>query len=285
MKDRQQRKLVKEVKKLLRHIAKAFRAKGDKWEVMMDEARARIAELPREGILSAIDEASADSKSLEKAALHMLFELADVPEVTRRVEQRLGDPDPEVRRTMIDAIGYKQVHELAPLLNSIILNDPDEDCRRIAIAEAGRMAQNVNFPVILQLARQGLPESPWLMTRVLKNYGRPEGRFYLEDRFHSAPEKQERVIAAWGLGKLGDKEAIAYLGNVLYDPEKHGRKLSYGHWVTYWDPGEALGAAQALVDLFNLAETLNLPARYNAVHLPFIQQWWEENKERILDNA
>jgi hypothetical protein len=50
-----------------------------------------------------------------------------------------------------------------------------------------------------------------------------------------------RIHAAWGLGKLGDEEAIRYLADMLDDPEVET--------PTSYDPGQSLRAAQALCDL------------------------------------
>jgi HEAT repeat protein len=54
--------------------------------------------------------------------------------------------------------------------------------------------------------------------------------------------KEDRVIAAWGLGKMGDKAAISFLVQMLDDPDvRHSHGFS---------PGVSLRAAQALSDIF-----------------------------------
>ena len=52
------------------------------------------------------------------------------------------------------------------------------------------------------------------------------------------------MIAAWGLGKLGDDAAIRYLAEMLDDPDVRT--------PTLFLPGESFRAAQALCDIHGL---------------------------------
>jgi hypothetical protein len=63
----------------------------------------------------------------------------------------------------------------------------------------------------------------------------------LERFFRPDQPREVRVFAAWGLGKLGDEQAVHYLADMLDDPEVRT--------PTSHDPGESLRAAQALCDV------------------------------------
>jgi len=65
---------------------------------------------------------------------------------------------------------------------------------------------------------------------------------YLNEWFQTDESKSTRVVAAWGLGKLGDEKAIAYLIHMLDDPDRRG--------PTFSEPGQSLRAAQALCDIY-----------------------------------
>ena len=57
----------------------------------------------------------------------------------------------------------------------------------------------------------------WRLCFALKDYATEECQPYLKQWFKNDESKSTRVTAAWGLGKLGDKEAIAYLIRMLDD--------------------------------------------------------------------
>lgn len=253
-----------------------------------------IKTLPREGILAALDAAVGRSEARKKAAVHVLSELTDVPGVLDRLSEELKSPDWRVRHWILDAIGFHDLVQLAPLLNAVILEDPDDFCRSGAINLAGAFKQDVNFPVILSVVGEHSLENA--LVHAFTDYGREEGRPFLRKVFErpvgerptpadfedtNNPEalrrtgdwrerKCAKLWAAWGLAKLGDAEAILHLGAMLNDPEYRGR-LSC-------DWGESRRAAQALADVFGL------PFDWSPEGVEPIREWWEENKERVFRN-
>lgn len=77
----------------------------------------------------------------------------------------------------------------------------------------------------------------------LKRFDSSKARPYLHYVFQNHDEARSRVLAAWGLGRLGDSKAIQYLVKMLHDPDICTD--------TSFEPGQARRAAQALCDIFD----------------------------------
>ena len=147
-----------------------------------------------------------------------------------------------MRAWLIQTVEYWRLKQYAPFLNEIIENDPDPFCRSIAVHAAGTLKAEENLPTLLRLAQRDDYAETWRLVWALKDHATEECRPYLKEWFKDDESKSTRVIAAWGLGKLGDKNAIAYLIHMLDDPDRRG--------PTFSEPGESLRAAQALCDIF-----------------------------------
>jgi hypothetical protein len=194
-----------------------------------------------EGWLAALDRAEGRGVQRKRAAADLLAEMTDLPEVVDRFAAWLADADLAWRAEMIAFIGRKGLHQFAPLLNDALAGGGDELCLAYAITSAGDLRSEANLAAILKLADD--PEMP-LRNRLLwalKDYGHPRCRPALRRLYHAAADERDRVIAAWGLGRLGDRAAIRYLADMLDDPDIHT--------PTSFEPGESLRAAQALCDI------------------------------------
>lgn len=234
--------LVTRLRGLLDRLAACRRLSNDDQEVVGDEVAAEARTLPCESILEALDKAIGSSKKRRKEAVYLLSEFTDVPEVVERIGQWLNNPDPQWRSWLIQTVENAGLKQYAPLLNGIIENDPDQFCREAAIHAAGTLRVDENLPALLRLAQGGEYEQTWRLAWALKDYATEECRPYLKRWFaDSGQDKQARVIAAWGLGKLGDKQAITYLVEMLDDPDSKGEN--------FFAPGESIRAAQALCDI------------------------------------
>ena len=214
----------------------------DEQEVVHDEVAAEARELPRERILEALDKAVGTSKKRREESIFILSALTDVPDVADRIGEWLRDPDPQVRSWLIQTVGQAGLKQFAPFLNEIMENDPDPFCRGVAIHTAGTLKADENLPALLRLAERRDDEETWRLIYALQNYATEECRPYLEEWFKNQDSESDRVVAAWGLGKLGDQAAIAYLIRMLDDPDEHG--------PTHSNPGESIRAAQALCDIY-----------------------------------
>ena len=234
--------LATRIRRLLDRLVATRHLSNDEKEEIFDEVIEEARKLPRENVLEALDKAIGSSKDRRQHAVFILSELTDVPEVVERIGGLLRDPDPEVRSWFIQTIRHARLKQYAPLLNDIIESDPDPFCRDVAIHAAGTLKADENLPILLRLAERGNYDQTWRLAMALTDYATEECRPYLKKWFEDDESKSTRVIAAWGLGKLGDKEAIAYLIRMLDDPDRKG--------PTFFDPGESIRAAQALCDIY-----------------------------------
>lgn len=230
------------IRELLDRLVACRQLANDEQEVIGDEVMAEARALPREGILEALDKAIGSSRVRRQEAVFILSELTDVPEVVDRIGEWIRDPDPRIRSWLIQAVTHNRLKQYAPFLNGIIENDPDQFCRDAAIHAAGTLKAEENLPTLLRLAERGEPDLTWRLAWALKDYATADCRPYLTTWFKSDESKSTRVIAAWGLGKLGDKNAIAYLSRMLDDPDRRG--------PTFSEPGQSIRAAQALCDIY-----------------------------------
>ena len=236
------RHLARHIRELLDRLAASRGLSKDEQEEVGDEVMLAARALPREGVLAALDQAMGSSKKRRQESVFILSELTDVPEVVDRIGAWLRDPDPETRSWLIQTIGRARLKQFAPLLNDIIENDPDSFCRDMAMHTAGRLKADENLSTLLRLADRRDPEQTWRLAWQLKEYATEACRPYLKEWFEGDEPKSTRVIAAWGLAKLGDENAIAYLARMLDDPDLRGPNFS--------EPGQSIRAAQALCDIY-----------------------------------
>lgn len=232
--------LVKDLKAILKPIV-AGRGQPDR-RTLTQQSR-RVCRLRRDGWLVALDLAIGRSVQRKRAAAELLAELVNFPEVVERFECWLKDADLAWRAEVIALVGRKGLARFAPLLNDALNDNADDLCRAYAITAAGELRSEDNLPALLRLA--GNPAFDPLFRRMLPAltaYAHPLCRPALERFFRPDQPKGVRVFAAWGLGKLGDEEAIRYLAEMLDDPEVRT--------PTSFDPGESRRAAQALSDVF-----------------------------------
>jgi hypothetical protein len=201
----------------------------------------RARRLRGENWLAALDRAVGRSVQRKRAAADLLAELADLPEVGDRFAAWLKDADLVWRAEVIELVGERGLHQFAPLLNDTLGGDGDELCRAYAVTSAGQLRSEANLAGVLKLAGDPATGLWNRLLWALKDYGHPLCRPALERVFRDGPATEERVIASWGLGKLGDDGAIRYLADLMDDPD-----IST---PTSFAPGQSLRAAQALCDI------------------------------------
>lgn len=234
------RNLTSLIRELLDRLVACRQLTNDEQEVIGDEVMAEARALPREGLLEALDKAIGSSRLRRQEAVFLLSELTDVTEVVDRIGEWVRDSDPGIRSWLKQAVEHKRLTQYAPFLNGIIENDPDQFCRDAAIHAAGTLKAEENLPTLLRLPERREPDLTWRLAWALKDYATEDCRPYLTKWFKNDEAKSTRVIAAWGLGKLGDKNAIAFLSRML-NPDRRG--------PTFSEPGQSIRAAQALSDI------------------------------------
>jgi HEAT repeat protein len=229
--------LVRTLKLILQELVAARR----QYPKRLLEQNARQARRLRcERWLAALDRAVGRSVQRKQAAAELLAKLTDLPEVADRFASWLKDDDLAWRAEAIRLVGEEGLHQFTPLLNDA-LTGGDDFCRAHAITAAGQLRSEDNLPFLLRMAADPAARLGNRLLWALKDYGHPLCRPALERVFREGRTKQDRVIAAWGLGKLGDRGAIRYLAGMLDEPAKES--------PTRYDPGESLRAAQALCDI------------------------------------
>jgi hypothetical protein len=234
--------LTERIRTLLERLVQSRRLSNDDREVIGDEIVAEARELPREFILDALDKAIGRNKRRREEAVYLLSEWTDVPAVVDRIGEWINDPDPQWRNWLIQTVAQDGLKQFSPHLKDIIEHDPDEVVRDVAIYAAGKLRAVECLPALLRLADQNDPTLTWRLATALKSYATEDCRYRLRKWFDdSALEKSTRIFAAWGLGKLGDQDAIDYLIGMLDDPDECGD--------TFFNPGESIRAAQAVCDI------------------------------------
>ena len=231
--------LVNDFKTLLEPIV-AARGRPDR-RLVARQAR-RAGRLRRDGWLTALDCAVGRSVQRKRAAAELLAGLADLPEIQERFECWLRDADLAWRAEVIAFVGRKGLARFAPLLNDALGGDADEHCQAHAITAAGELKSEANLSALLRLGCDSASDPLFRRTLwAFKDYPHPLFRPALLRFFQAEKPREVRVLAAWGLGKLGDEAALRYLAEMLDDPEVET--------PTSFDPGESLRAAQALCDI------------------------------------
>jgi HEAT repeat protein len=231
-------RLVRDLKRILEEMVAARRRYRKPF--LVRKAR-QARRLRGENWLAALDRAVGRSVQRRRAAADLLAELTDLPEVADRFAAWLKDADMAWRAEMIEFVGQRRLDQFAPLLNDPLAGDGDQRCLAFAMTSAGQLRSEANLPAILKLAAD--PEMMrWnRLLWALKDYAHLLCRPALERVFRRAKYKHDRIIAAWGLGKLGDEAATHYLAEMLDDPATETPTCS--------DPGQSLRAAQALCDI------------------------------------
>jgi hypothetical protein len=236
------RALIKTLRELVDALVRAERRSNDEKEEIHDEVARRVAKLPRDGALEALDAAVRGSRPRRRHAYALLAELADAPGALDRIEAGLRCKDVEVRRWLVQTIGARRLVALAGLLNPLILRDPDLDVRGHALHATRALRAEVNLPALLAVARRCPAELRGPLLWALKDNGGAAARPFLRKAFAArGVPKEDRVVAAWGLARLGDQRARDHLVEMLDDPdvERAGG----------FSPGVSLRAAQALCDI------------------------------------
>ncbi len=240
------RSLAGTLAKLLDRLVKCERLPSERQDAALVRIAAAVRLLPRDDLFRALSDAIGNNQRRRRVAVYLLAQLSDAEGATEQIGRWFADPDAEWRAWLVQTIEEARLVPLAPALNGVIEHDPDPLVRKMAVHAAGELRSAANLPALLRLAKACPQELLGYVLWALKEYGHEDCRAVLSEAFRG-PEQAElafehRVVAAWGLGKLGDPEAIQHLGQVL-----EGTAGGANPDVTL---GQSLRAAQALCDLF-----------------------------------
>ena len=192
--------------KLLDRLVRAQRQPRGVREAAQERIAAEIRDLPRDGFLEAIREAIGNNRRRRRAAVYFLGERMDVWEILPYLGETIQDPDPEWRKWIVETIEAEHLFQFADRLSHLIRQDTDPAVRQAAIHAAATLKAPANLPALLEVAGLDPAELRGCLVWTLKEYACEECREYLSRVFERPAEDEgdleDRVIAAWGLGKL-----------------------------------------------------------------------------------
>ena len=233
---------VTEIRKVLDALARVENADNDTKEEVHDRELAKLRSLERDGILDVVRQAVGSDKRRRKYSPFVFSELYDVPGIDKVFGELLRDADSDGRSAIIQTIGLREMRGLVGVLNDHFARESDDFCRDRLLHTLAKLADESSLPIFEYLMRRAYPRDEWRLLVAGTTFGAPEFREYLLRVFNDPKtRKSHRVMAAWGLGKLGDRNAYEYLTQMLDDPQVRTEKS--------FDPGESGRAAQAISDI------------------------------------
>ena len=233
---------VREIKRILDALSKAEKADNDSAEIIFDTELAKLREVPKENIVDAVKEAIGNNSKRKNVSVHVFSELYDVAGIDRVFEEFLTSADQADRNAIVQIIGLRKLRKFVPILNSLLDKETDNSCKHTLIYTLGELADESSFPIFLKLSQETNADYEWRLAWAFKNFSRKESTPFLEKVYQDKQSKtSDRIVAAWGLVKIGDKSYYDYLVKMLDDPDIETS--------TSYSPGESLRAAQAICDI------------------------------------
>ena len=240
---------VKVVRGIISELANVDDADNETKEEVYDRELSKIRNLKTNGILDDVVQAVGSDKKRQRYAAFIFAELHDVAGIEKVFAELLSSSDPDVRSSIIQSIGLRRMTSLVGALNSHFEHETDQFCRDRLLHALAKIADESSLPIFLHLSTSLTNDHYlWVLCIAAINYRREEFRHFL-NYIYSSPEKSKsiKIMAAWGLAKLGNLSAYDYLIQMLDDPVT----IIHADGVTTSDPGESLRAAQAIADINN----------------------------------
>ena len=235
-----------EIRNILDRIADVEQSDNDTKEIVYDAELAKIKGIELTEILNVVIAAVGKSRKRRRYAPFVYAELSDVPGIEKTFADLLETSDDVGRSQIIQTIGHRKMRSLIPVLNAHFAKEADDFCRDQLLWALGRLADESSLPIFEYLMRERRSRDEWRVLCAGTNYARNEFDAYMQAVFDSRnAKKTHKIMAAWGLAKLGHENAYRYLVSMLDDPETTIKTEST---ITY-DPGEATRAAQAICDI------------------------------------
>ena len=233
---------VRQIRKVLDALAKVEREDGATKEIVYDREYATIREQNREGIFEAIKVAVGSNSKRRQYSPFIFSALYDVPGIEMVFRELLENADADGRADIIQTIGLRKMRNLVGVLNDHFPKESDDFCRGCLLHTLASIADESSIPIFVYLMHKSDRRDEWRILVAATNFARSEFSDYLVEVFgNEATETSHKVMAAWGLAKLKNKQAYTYLIKMLDDPEI--RTANSFH------PGHSKRAAQALCDI------------------------------------
>ena len=235
-------------------LAKRDRLSNDDLEALFEGVDDALRALPKRAwMLETLDRVVGRSKRRRHDSIFVLVALASAPGAEARLVGLLDHPSAEIRREVIQAIFGQRWTHLAPLLAARLDVETDPSCRNALVFACGELRTPETLAALLAAAERDLEKRSDERHRLLfhlRKHRAESARRYFEAVFAEASEKELKVLAAWGLAKLGPApNAHAFLVEMLDDTRvvhvREGR-------MTGVEPGLSERAGQALADIHEL---------------------------------
>jgi hypothetical protein len=235
---------VRQLKKILDALVKAEKADNNTREVIHDNELSKLPSLIDENILNAVKDAIGDNPKRRNVSVFVFAELYNVEGIEQVFSELLSSSDPHDKIIILQIIGHRQLKKFVPLLNNLFFKETNVNCKEQLITTLGTLADQTSFPIFLSLIQTADRVNYWRLVWALRNFGRPEGKPFLERVFKDKKtDTSDKVVAAWGLVKTGERKYYDYLVKMLDDPDIKTPNS--------YSPGQSLRAAQAICDIHN----------------------------------
>lgn len=236
---------VQQIRKILRQLARVENSDNDTKEIVYDRELSNVNQLDRSNIIEAVREAVGSDSKLARYAPFVFSELADEPGIDRIFTELLENADDVGRSAIIQTIGNRRMKTLVAALNDHFARETDDFCRDQLLWALGTIADESSLSIFLYLIQKNERRDRWRILCAARNYAKVEFYDFLVTVFETDDKKSNKIMAAWGLAKLGSTEAYDYLISMLDDP----RTVIKTATTTSHDPGESIRAAQAISDV------------------------------------
>jgi hypothetical protein len=235
---------VRQIKRILDALVKAEKTDNDTAESIHDRELAKLNTIIDSSILNSVKEAIGDNTKRKKVSVYVFAQLYNVSGIDQVFLDLLNSVDTADRDIIIQTIGLRKLKAFVPILNAHYHNETDTNCKEQLISTLGTLADESSFPIFLNLTQTANKNQYWRLIWALKNFGKEEGKPFLEKVFNdNQSDTSDKVVAAWGLIKIGDKSYYDYLLKTLDDPDIET--------PTSYSPGQSMRAAQAICDINN----------------------------------
>ncbi len=156
----------------------------------------------------------------------------------------VGDPDPEIRRAVVNSVGYLKHEGAIPDLGRTLHEDEEADCRTAAAEALGRIGTEAALAALRAVKPDALPHDvPLAAGLALARHNDPGGVDLLAANWPFSPDRDAALQA---LARYrGDDRAFEALTAALQDEHASTRRDAVFRLGDYGDPraGDALAVA------------------------------------------
>lgn len=231
--------LVKKLERILDALVHARKLSNDEMEIVFDKELIAIRSLPHELIVDALRFVVHGSKKRKDVVVYLIGELIDAPGALEYFDELFSSSDIDGRQYLVQIIGAKKLKIFTGAINKILTSKENELLLRSAIHAAGEIKDPSSLPLLLNITHLNNPMLRSVLVWSLKNYASEVCVEYFKSVFDDGnSNKQDKIVAAWGLVSIGKKEYLKYIVDMLHDEDVKTPNS--------FTPGASFRAAQAI---------------------------------------